>query len=312
MLDGAELSGNEVTGHELERMRDGHRHTWWQAPGTVRQDIIIRAKNILSNEDFENGVDGWTLYTAGSGAGTFAANTSGPIDGNGDALLTATTANSTTNVVIALYVSLVFLKANRSYRFMFRAMVQDGAQKTIRFGFLKDDLTEDANFYEDTEYAGTTDGGHYVDVTPTADGWRTNWGVTSAQAAAAALDAGADFIGANCSVGSDDMIDVVKALRDVAPDAVILVHPSAGQPIPQDDGSVIYPETPEMMAANVPKLIEAGANIIGLRPRLDFGIPRSSRTPRISKPFLSWELRLPQPRCFDTEYTETDFLAACN
>jgi 5-methyltetrahydrofolate--homocysteine methyltransferase len=99
--------------------------------------------------------------------------------------------------------------------------------------------------------------------TPTADGWRTNWGVTSVQAVAAALDAGADFIGANCSVGSDDMVEVVKALRDATPDTVILVHPNAGLPIQQDDGSVAYPETPEMMAANVPRLVEAGANIIG-------------------------------------------------
>ena len=59
------------------------------------------------------------------------------------------------------------------------------------------------------------------------------------------------------------MINVVKALHAAAPDTIILVHPNAGLPIQQDDGSVTYPETPEMMAANVPKLIEAGANIIG-------------------------------------------------
>ncbi len=170
MLDGAELSGNEVAGHELERMRDGHRHSWWQAPGTVKQDIIIRAKNLITNENFELGVDGWPLYTSGSGAGTFAHNTSGPIDGAGDALLTATTADSSSNMVAAVHVKPIFLKADRTYRFMFRAMVQDASQKQIRFGFLKDDLSEDASFYSDVN-AQTSSQGHYIDVAPTSDGW---------------------------------------------------------------------------------------------------------------------------------------------
>ena len=99
--------------------------------------------------------------------------------------------------------------------------------------------------------------------TKTADGYRTMMGVSPSDMAAAALDAGVDIVGTNCSLGSDDIIEVVAELRAAAPDTPLLAHPNAGRPIQHDDGTIEYPETPEMMAANVPKLIEAGAGIIG-------------------------------------------------
>mgnify|MGYP001285192626 CR=1 FL=1 len=52
-------------------------------------------------------------------------------------------------------------------------------------------------------------------------------------------------------------------MRAAAPSVPILVHPNAGRPTQDDDGTITYPETPEIMAANVPALIDAGANIIG-------------------------------------------------
>jgi len=91
---------------------------------------------------------------------------------------------------------------------------------------------------------------------------RTMMGVSPAQAAAAALEAGADVIGANCGQGPDGLMDIVKELRAAAPDAPILVQPNAGAPVRQGDVDV-FPETPESMARYVPGLIDAGANIIG-------------------------------------------------
>jgi 5-methyltetrahydrofolate--homocysteine methyltransferase len=88
-------------------------------------------------------------------------------------------------------------------------------------------------------------------------------GTSASEMAKVIVDAGADIIGTNCSLGSGEMVDVVKELCAAAPDVPILVHPNAGRPIQNDDGTITYPETPEMMAANVPALIEAGANIIG-------------------------------------------------
>ena len=99
--------------------------------------------------------------------------------------------------------------------------------------------------------------------TKTAEGYRTMMGVSPAEMAAATLEAGADMIGANCSLGSDEMVVVVRELRSVAPETPILVQANAGRPLQHDDGRIEYPETPEIMAGNVAALIEAGANIIG-------------------------------------------------
>ena len=97
----------------------------------------------------------------------------------------------------------------------------------------------------------------------TADGYRTMMGVSPAAMAAQLLAAGADALGANCSLGSDEMVEVVAELRAAAPETPILVHPNAGRPNQLDDGTIEYPETPEIMSANVAALVAAGANIIG-------------------------------------------------
>ncbi len=99
--------------------------------------------------------------------------------------------------------------------------------------------------------------------TKTPQGYRTMMGVSPTQMAEAALDAGADVLGANCSLGSDEMLEIVQELRTVTSDTPVLVHPNAGRPIQKQNGSITYPETPEIMAGNVIALVEAGANIIG-------------------------------------------------
>jgi 5-methyltetrahydrofolate--homocysteine methyltransferase len=87
-------------------------------------------------------------------------------------------------------------------------------------------------------------------------------GATPVAATGAALEAGADIIGANCGNGIERMIEIVKEIRAVYPDAPILIHANAGLPV-NVGGVDTFPETPEMMAANVGALIDAGANIIG-------------------------------------------------
>jgi len=58
------------------------------------------------------------------------------------------------------------------------------------------------------------------------------------------------------------MIDIVNQMRSVNKEIPIVVHANAGLP-KNTDGGVVFPETPEDMAALVPKLVDAGANIIG-------------------------------------------------
>jgi 5-methyltetrahydrofolate--homocysteine methyltransferase len=92
--------------------------------------------------------------------------------------------------------------------------------------------------------------------------YKTMMGVSPAEAAKAAIEAGADIIGANCGNGMERMIEIVKEMREVAGGVPILVHANAGLPT-NVNGVDVFPESPEMMAAFVDKLIDAGANIIG-------------------------------------------------
>jgi 5-methyltetrahydrofolate--homocysteine methyltransferase len=94
------------------------------------------------------------------------------------------------------------------------------------------------------------------------DDYRTMMGVSPEQAAEAMIEAGADIIGTNCGNGIERMIEIVKAMRTVAPEIPILVHANAGLPV-NVDGVDTFPETPEDMAGQVTGLVAAGANIIG-------------------------------------------------
>jgi 5-methyltetrahydrofolate--homocysteine methyltransferase len=97
--------------------------------------------------------------------------------------------------------------------------------------------------------------------TPSGE-YRTMMGVGPAECAQAALEAGASVIGANCGNGFLQMIDIVKELRAAFPGVPILVHANAGMPV-LENGRVTYPESPEYMASLAPRLVKAGANIIG-------------------------------------------------
>lgn len=92
--------------------------------------------------------------------------------------------------------------------------------------------------------------------------YRTMMGVSPEEMAAAVVDAGADIIGANCSLGPEGMVEIVAAMHAAVPDVPIIVHPNAGIPS-FVEGETRYPETPKSFAAQVPALVRAGASIIG-------------------------------------------------
>jgi len=97
----------------------------------------------------------------------------------------------------------------------------------------------------------------------TAQGeYRTMMGADPVSAMNAAIEAGADIVGANCGNGIERMIEIVSQMRAANKEIPILVHANAG--LPQNvDGKVVFPETPQDMAAIAPKLAAAGANIMG-------------------------------------------------
>lgn len=92
--------------------------------------------------------------------------------------------------------------------------------------------------------------------------FRSMMGVAPTDMVNTLIDAGAELIGANCGNGIADMIGIVEEIRKTNKDIPILVHANAGMPIYQD-GETVFPETPDEMADLVPKIIAAGANIIG-------------------------------------------------
>jgi 5-methyltetrahydrofolate--homocysteine methyltransferase len=97
----------------------------------------------------------------------------------------------------------------------------------------------------------------------TADGgYHTMMGVTPEQAAREAVEAGADIVGANCGQGMEQMIDIIRAMRDSVPGTPIIIQANAG--LPSNVGGVdVFPETPEMTAKWVAAAVQAGAAIVG-------------------------------------------------
>lgn len=85
---------------------------------------------------------------------------------------------------------------------------------------------------------------------------------TDPQSAAIILEAmGADIIGANCSLGPEQLIPIIKELADNC-SCPISVQANAGMPH-LENGQTIFPLTPEDMAKWAPKLVEAGATYVG-------------------------------------------------
>jgi 5-methyltetrahydrofolate--homocysteine methyltransferase len=90
---------------------------------------------------------------------------------------------------------------------------------------------------------------------------RTFMGVEPSQAARQLAEAGACVIGANCSVGPEQMLTVVKTLRNCTALPISAV-PNAGLPT-IEDGVTRWPLEPAGFAAWGLRLVEAGASLIG-------------------------------------------------
>ncbi len=98
---------------------------------------------------------------------------------------------------------------------------------------------------------------------PTVQGeFRTMMGVSPAEAAVAAVEAGADIVGANCGKGYEGMKQIIEEIRNVLPDIPIIIQANAGLP-ELINGESVFPATPEEMADQNPLWIKAGVNIIG-------------------------------------------------
>ena len=80
--------------------------------------------------------------------------------------------------------------------------------------------------------------------------------------AGALLDSGCDIVGANCSIGSDSMLGIVRKMRSAQPEARLIFQPNAGLPVLKE-GKTIFNETPDIMADNIKKYLEYRPSILG-------------------------------------------------
>lgn len=93
------------------------------------------------------------------------------------------------------------------------------------------------------------------------DKTNTVMGVSPADLATAAAEAGADAVGANCGTGPENYVAVAALLR-AATDMPVWIKPNAGLPVVRG-GETVYPMGPAEFAGFAPKLAEAGASFIG-------------------------------------------------
>jgi 5-methyltetrahydrofolate--homocysteine methyltransferase len=74
-------------------------------------------------------------------------------------------------------------------------------------------------------------------------------------------DAGADVVGANCTLGSKDMLGLVAELRK-STDLPIIVQPNAGMP-KIVKGKTVYLQKATFFAEDIIKMVKSGANYVG-------------------------------------------------
>ncbi|NPV93531.1 MAG: dihydropteroate synthase [Firmicutes bacterium] len=90
---------------------------------------------------------------------------------------------------------------------------------------------------------------------------RTLMGTDAATAAVVLDSLGADAVGANCSGGPAELLAVISRMAEVTP-LPLVVQPNAGLPV-LIDGVTVFRQTPGDMAAFAPRMVEAGAWLVG-------------------------------------------------
>lgn len=93
--------------------------------------------------------------------------------------------------------------------------------------------------------------------------YKTMMGVSPEQAAEFAQERGADIIALNCGTGMD-MPGAARVVRQYRAACTLptMVQPNAGLPV-LENLKAVYKQLPADMAAAVPEVLEAGANIVG-------------------------------------------------
>jgi 5-methyltetrahydrofolate--homocysteine methyltransferase len=95
----------------------------------------------------------------------------------------------------------------------------------------------------------------------TPRGFFTVMGVSVARAAAGLAEAGADVVGSNCGNGIEAMVAVAQELARHTR-LPLIIQPNAGLP-ETEEGRIVYRETPDVLAAHAPRLLDLAVSIVG-------------------------------------------------
>ena len=87
-------------------------------------------------------------------------------------------------------------------------------------------------------------------------------GGNAIEAAVSLEAAGADAVGINCSVGPDQLVSVVRNIKENVSIPVI-AKPNAGMPTIDDKGNAVYSMTPDEFATYMKTLVDNGASVVG-------------------------------------------------
>jgi len=92
-------------------------------------------------------------------------------------------------------------------------------------------------------------------------GYFTLMGNCPEECVSALEKAGASVVGVNCTLGPEDMLDLLSAIRPLTT-LPLLAQPNAGQPT-LVDGEAVYSAAPDVFARQVRRLVEEGADLVG-------------------------------------------------
>lgn len=101
----------------------------------------------------------------------------------------------------------------------------------------------------------------FATLTFNEDG-RTLYGTDPETAAIVLESLGIDAIGANCSTGPKDMVEIIKTMSESC-HLPIIAKPNAGIPRLDESGATVYDNTPGNFAEEMKLLIDVGATIVG-------------------------------------------------
>ena len=101
-----------------------------------------------------------------------------------------------------------------------------------------------------------------VTYNKTPNGFFTMMGESVAQSAEAFEMAGADVFASNCTLGSSDMLELVRDMK-AATGLPVLIQPNAGKPVADDGGPTRYEQTAREFAEDIKRMVDAGADMVG-------------------------------------------------